>query len=82
MAGSNTYTNSDITINTGDMTWAIPVGSGSWTPYTINATVYYSYISSNPLNFFDLEIDKTNALVTTDGNLNISNDLTVIQYQI
>ena len=75
--GSNTYGNSDITVNTGDMTWAIPPGSGSWNGYTFNGTIYYSYVTSNPLNFFDLDINKTNALVTTDGNLNINNNLTV-----
>ena len=75
--GSNSYSNSDISINTGDMTWAIPPGSGSWNGYTFNGTVFYSYVTSNPLLFFDLEINKTNALVTTDGILTVRNDLTV-----
>ena len=75
--GSNNYSNSDIDINTGDMTWAIPPGSGSWNGYTFNGTVYYSYVTSNPLNFHDVMISKTNTAVTTNGNLTIGNDLTV-----
>jgi len=39
--------------------------------------VYYSYITSNPLIFYDLEINKNNAVVTTNGNPNINNDFTI-----
>jgi photosystem II stability/assembly factor-like uncharacterized protein len=76
-AGYNTYSNADITINAGAGTWAIPVGSGGWNGYTFNGTVYYSYVIPNTIPFWDLEINKTNALVSTNGNMTINNNLTV-----
>jgi len=76
-AGPNTYSNSDITINTGDMAWSAPVGSGSWNGYTFNGTVYYSYTAQNTIPFYDLEINKTNASITTNGDLNINNNFTI-----
>jgi M6 family metalloprotease-like protein len=76
-AGSNSYSNADITVNTGDMAWAVPVGSGSWNGYTFNGTVYYSYPIQNSMPFWDLEINKTNASITTNGDLNINNNFMV-----
>jgi len=75
--GANSFTNTDITFNTGGMAQNVGVGTGAWNGYTFHGTVYYSYVTPNPLAFFDLEIDKTNALVTTDGNLTVGNNLTV-----
>jgi len=75
--GSFNYSNSDITINTGDMAWTTPPGSGSWNGYTFNGTVYYSYTLQNSIPFYDLEINKSNASVTTNGDLNINNDFTI-----
>ncbi|MCF8369546.1 MAG: hypothetical protein K9G76_10925 [Bacteroidales bacterium] len=75
--GSNSYGNADLTINTGDMASNVIPGNGSWNGYTFNGTVYYSYVTSNPLSFYDLDINKTNATVTTDGILTVNNDLTV-----
>ncbi|MDB4303318.1 PKD domain-containing protein [Desulfosarcina sp.] len=78
LIGSNTYSNSEMTIHTGDGSYNISVGSGSWTGYTFLGAVNYSYLStSNPLNFYDLEISKTNATAVTDGNLSINNDFIV-----
>ncbi|MCB0806083.1 MAG: PKD domain-containing protein, partial [Bacteroidales bacterium] len=76
-SGSNSFANSEITFNTGGMAQNVGVGTGAWNGYTFHGTVYYSYVASNPIAFFDLEIDKMNALVSTDGNLNVSNDLYV-----
>lgn len=76
-SGANTFMNTDITFNTGGMAQNVGVGTGAWNGYTFHGTVYYSYVTSNPLSFFDLEIDKSNALVTTDGNLTVGNNLTV-----
>ncbi|RLD52336.1 MAG: hypothetical protein DRJ05_17515 [Bacteroidetes bacterium] len=75
---NNSYFNAEITINTGEVYWGIPVGSGSTTTgYTFNGTVYYSYALQYSMPFWDLEISKTNASITTNGDLNINNDFTV-----
>lgn len=77
-AGANSYSNTDITINTGKMTSQIPPGSGVFSgDYTFSGTVYYSYVTSNALSFYDFDIDKSNALVTNDGVLNIGNNLSI-----
>jgi len=76
-SGPNTYSNSDITIFSGDVYWGIPVGQGSAMGYTINANVYYSYTNVNSISFYDLEINKSSAKVTNNGSITVNNDFTV-----
>jgi photosystem II stability/assembly factor-like uncharacterized protein len=76
-AGSNTYTNSDISVYCNDASWTNQPGGGSSAGYLYNGAVYYNYTTGNPLDFFDLEIGKNNANVQTHGDVQVKNVLDV-----
>ncbi|MEA3444903.1 MAG: T9SS type A sorting domain-containing protein, partial [Bacteroidota bacterium] len=75
--GSSSVSNSDVSIYSNNVAWNVSVGTGSYSNYCFNGTVYYSYITQGNLPFWDLEITKSNATVTTNGDLIIGNDLIV-----
>jgi len=76
-SGLTTYSNSDISIYAGAAHWGIPVGQNSTMGNIINATVYYSYFTPNPISLYDLDINKSGATVNNSGSLTINNDFTI-----
>jgi hypothetical protein len=75
--GLNTYSNADIMIFCDDASGTNQPGGGSLPGNVFNGAVYYNYTTRTSVDFFDLEIDKTNATVRTHGDVNVKNDLDV-----
>lgn len=75
--GNNNYSNSDITINCGDYGWTPQPGSGGANGYSFNGTVYYSYTSSFPLSFWNVDVSKSLATLAVNDIISVSNDLSV-----
>jgi hypothetical protein len=71
------YSNTSSSIICGDAASSAQPGFGSTANYAWNGTVYYSYTDYFPRSFYNLYVNKNNAVVNTNTDINIQNNFTI-----